>query len=222
MPVEDTNDVKSDDVLLLPGNTTTIRWSNDSIVPQHLLGAFGVLYGYNVDISLYLLNFTLNSSRNYEFIGKLASDVSNTGMHEITVPLFINNNRSYAIGVIGISLSSNYSSNNTIAIQLLKGASKFGLVYIGNTSNSSGLCSSWHMSKNSESEYNGALLNTLPQCPPERTGEELLNRLPPCPPTRDCAENDLGFREDKFLLSFFHPNASICFRQASFTRYIVA
>ena len=204
MPVQDANDVKSDDPLLLPGDSTIIHWLTEDVpFPHHLRGAFRVTLPYNVDISLYLLNFT---SREYVHITKLASNVSNTGAYEITVPpIRLNLSERFAVGVIGISLSKQYTftDDNPVAIHLLKGASKFGLVYIGNASNSR-LCSAWM--DNSKPEHT------------EHTGEALLNRLPPCPPTRACAENDLGFREDKFLLSFFHPNTSTCFRQTRFTR----
>lgn len=216
MPVLDTNVVESVDPLLIPGNRVNIRWSSDSIVPLHLQGAFAVTNNYNVDISLYLLNFV---SRNYMVISKLASDISNTGAYEITVPSnnLLNN---YAIGVIGISLSENYISTSPDyenATHLLKRATKFGLVYFGNAPNSRYICSSWVKSK---SEHTVEALFNLSLCPPEHTGEALLNRLPPCPPTRERAVNDLGFREDKFLLSFFHPDASTCFQQARFTRYV--
>ena len=204
VPVQDSNAVESDYLPLLPGNKTNIHWSPDSIVPLHLQGTFAVTFDYNVDIYLYLLNFDL---REYVFIEKLASDVPNTGTYEITVPL-INLSEGFTTGVIGISLSEQYpsqSTNSEIALHLLQGAAKFGLVYIGNSLNSTlrTLCSSWHSSE------------------AEDIGKTLLNRLPPCPPTRACAESDLDFKEDKFLLSFFHPDASSCFRQTTFTRYII-
>ena len=205
MPVQDSNVVESENLLLLPGNKTIIHWSPDSIVPPHLQETFTVTNDYHVDISLYLLNFT---SRNFVFIEKLASDVPNTGIYEITVPL-VNLSESFTIGIIGISLSEQFVSRSTRnvftknALGLLKRAPKFGLFYIGASLVARAICSLWRLSE------------------AEDIGKTLLNRLPPCPPTRACAENDLGFKEESFLLFFFHPGASSCFRQTSFTRYII-
>ena len=84
---------------------------------------------YNVDISLYQLDLL---SKNYVFIGILASNISNTGIYEITMPS-LNLSESFTAGVIGISLSEQFASrssrstHNTIkklALRLLKSSLK--------------------------------------------------------------------------------------------------
>ena len=203
VPVQDSTSVETNDTLLLPTNKTIVKWSPDSVIKPHLQETFAVTNGYDVDISLYFLNL---SSMSYVFIEKLANDVPNNGMYEITVPSVNPENFTVITGIIGISLSEQYASQPTlddftkIPLQLLKKASKFGIFYIRSSKHSRGLCSTWRLSE------------------PEDIGKTLLNRLPPCPPNRGCAENDLDFTEDNFLLSFLHPGASSCFRQTRFTR----
>ena len=202
MPVEDTNVVETDDVLLLPDNQTIIRWSPDSIIPPYLQEVYGLTDNYTVDISLYQLNF---ESESYTFTMKLASDIPNNGIHEIKIPS-IDQSQSFTAGLIGISLSEQFTSRSSRNVlssvySLLKKSPKFGLAYVATSLAARAICSEWCSSE------------------PNDIGETLLNRLPPCPPLRDAALNDPDFSEENFLLSFYHPGASSCFRQAVFTRY---
>ena len=201
VPVEDSNIIESADLLLLSGNKTVIRWSPDSIIEPHLQEAFA-LTNYSVDISLYQLDLALES---YTLIDKLASDVPNTGIYEITIPS-VDLSESFTAGVIGISLSEQFALRSTrnvfvdVAFGLLKRAPKFGLVYIGASLVARALCSAWLSSE------------------PKDIGETIANRLPPCPPVIDAAINDPDFTESNFLLFFYHPGASSCFRQVTITR----
>ena len=202
VPVQDSNIVESADLLLLPGNKTVIRWSPDSIIEPHLQEAFSLTNNYNVDISLYQLDLV---SENYTLIEKLATDVPNTGIYEITVPS-VNLSGSVAAGVIGISLSEQFALRSTrnaftnFALGLLKRAPKFGLYYFGYSVVARAACSAWRLLE------------------PEDIGETISNRLPPCPPVIEAAINDPVFEESNFLLWFYHPGASSCFRQVIFTR----
>lgn len=203
MPVEDSNVVEIDDVLLLPNSQTIIRWSPDAIIPPYLQEVYGLTDNHTVDISLYQLNF---ESENYTFTMKLVSDVPNNGIHEIKIPS-IDQSQSFTAGLIGISLSEQFTSRSSRNVlssvySLLKKSPKFGLAYFATSLAARPTCSQWQFSE------------------PNDIGETLLNRLPPCPPVRDAALNDPDFSEENFLLSFFHPNASSCFRQAVFTRYV--
>ena len=199
---EDSSVVESDDLLLLPGNKTVIRWSPDSIIEPHLQEAFGLTNNYSVDISLYQLDLL---SKNYVFIGKLASNIPNTGIYNITIPSF-NLSESFTTGVIGISLSEQFASRSTrnvfanIALGLLKRAPQLALVYIAGSLYARVKCSEWLSSE------------------PKNIGETIANRLPPCPPVREKAINDPDFTESNFLLFFFHPGASSCFREVTIDR----
>ena len=202
MPVEETNVVETDDVLLLPDSQTIIHWSPDSIIPPYLQEAYGLTDIYTVDISLYQLNF---ESESYTFTMKLASDIPNTGAYEIIIPT-IDQSENFTAGVIGVSLSEQFTSRSTrnavsIIYSLLKRSAIFGLAYVATSLAARAICSEWCSSE------------------PNNIGETLLNRLPPCPPVRDAAVNDPVFNESNFLLFFYHPGASSCFRQVMFTRY---
>ena len=202
--MQDSNIVDSDDLLLMPGNKTIIRWLPDSIVPPHLQETFAVTNDYNVDISLYRLDL---ASESYILIIEIANDIPNTGIYEITIPA-IDLPDNFAAGVIGISLSEQFATRSTrnaltsSAVGLLSRAAKFGLVYFGASLVARGICSVWHSLE------------------PDDIGETILNRLPPCPPSIDAALIDENFTESNFLLSFYHPGASSCFRQVRFTRYV--
>ena len=202
MPVQDTNFVETADVLLVPNNRTTIRWSPDSIIPQYLQGTFGITNNYGVDVSLYQLDL---ASENYTFIMKLASDIPNNGSSEITIPS-LDWPENFTAGVIGISLSESSASRSTrstvssAVLRLLTRAPKFGLAYVATSLAARLICSAWCSSQ------------------PKDIGEMILDRLPPCPPVRAAALNDPDFDEENFLLSFYHRGASSCFRQVVFTR----
>ena len=201
--VEDSNAVESAKTLLLPNDKAVIRWSPDSIVPPHFEDTFAVATDYNVDIYLYRLDLM---SENYTRIEKLASDIPNTGMYEITLPL-VNLPNPIAAGLIGVSLSEQFTSRSTrnalsnTVLGLLRRASNFGLIYVGVSLASRAICAVWLLTE------------------PDDIGEMILDRLPPCPPVRNAALNDPDFTEENFLLSFYHPGASSCFRQVQFTRY---
>ena len=203
MPVEETNVVETDDVLFLPGNQTVIRWSPDSIIPPYLQETYGLTDNFTVDISLYQLNI---ESESYTFTMKLASDIPNTGIYEITIPS-IDQSENFIAGVIGVSLSEQYTSRSSrsvtnIVFNLLKRAPNFGLAYVATSLAARAICSAWCSSE------------------PNDIGEMLLERLPPCPPVRNAALNDPDFSDESFGLGFFHPGASSCFRQVVFTRYV--
>ena len=203
MPVEETNVVETDDVLLLPGNQTVIRWSPDSIVPPHLKKAYGLTDNFTVDISLYQLNI---ESENYKFTMKLASDIPNTGIYEITIPS-IDQSENFVAGIIGVSLSEQFTPRSSRSVintvyNLLKISPIFGVTYVGISLYARAMCSDWCSSE------------------PNDIGETLLENLPPCPPTRDAADNDPIFNESNFLLFFYHPGASSCYRQVVFPRYV--
>ena len=195
--MEESNAVESEDVLLFPGNKTIIRWSLDS------LDASAVTTGYNVDIYLYRLDLL---SENYVLLENIASDIPNTGMYEITLPL-VNLPDAFAAGLFGVSLSEQFTSASTgnaipdDVLDLIRKASKFGLIYVGSSVASRGICAAWHLTESDD------------------IGETILDRLPPCPPIRDAALNDPDYIEQNFLLSFYHPGASSCFQQVQFTRY---
>ena len=200
--VEDSNAVESVKILLLPNDKAVIRWSPDSIIPPQFEDAFAVPTDYNVDIYLYRLDLM---SENYTRIEKLVSDIPNTGMYEITLPL-VNLPDAFAAGLIGVSLSEQFTSRSTrnalsnAVLGLLRRASNFGLIYVGGSLAARALCAAWLLTE------------------PDDIGEKILDRLPPCPPVRNAALNDPDFTEENFLLSFFHPGASSCFRQVQFTR----
>ena len=206
VPVQDTNIIETTDVLLLPGDRTTIHWSPDSIIEPNLQEAFAVTMDYSVDISLYQLDF---ASENYVLIEKIATNIPNTGTYEITIPsIDPSQSENFTVGVIGISISEQFNSwpNNNVTtnnvLSLLKRAPKFGLTYVATSLVARSICSEWHSSE------------------PDNIGETILNRLPPCPPVRDAALNDPNYSEEDLFLSFFHPGASSCFRQVVFTRYV--
>ena len=200
------NEVEHDtaDILLLPGNQTTIRWSPRSIIPEILQDSLLPTESFGVDISLYELDLTAES---YSVIVSLATNVPNTGMYELTLPQF-NLVQDYAAGVIGISLSEQFNIRTTrstslitAGINLLKGAVKFsGALYLGISLASRLACSAWVSSQ------------------PDDIGERIRNRLPPCPPNRELALIDSDFMEDNRAISYFHPGANSCFRQRVFTR----
>ena len=200
--VEDSNAVESAKILLLPNDKAVINWSPDSIVPLYFEDTFAVSTDYNVDIYLYRLDLM---SENYTKIERIASNIPNTGMYEITLPL-VNLQDSFAASLIGISLSKQFASRSTrnalsnTVLSLLTRASKFGLIYVGGSLASRALCAAWLLTE------------------PDDIGEMILDRLPPCPPVQNAALNDPVFTEENFLLSFFHPGASSCFRQVQFTR----
>ena len=205
VPFEDSSDVESDDVLLLPGNKTIVRWSPDSIVPPNFQAAFAVTNDYNVDISLYQLDLL---SKNYVFIGKLANNIPNTGLYEITMPSF-NLSESFTTAVIGVSLSEQFASRSSrfihnaitkLALRLLKSSPKTTLIIIGASLFARAACAVWHSMED------------------ENIGEEILGKVPPCPPNVGAFEFDERFTEDK--LSLLHPGAFTCYRQKEFTRYV--
>ena len=204
MSVEDSNAVESDKILLLPNDKTVIHWSPDSIVPLYFEDTFAVPTDYNVDIYLYRLDLM---SENYTRIEKLASDIPNTGMYEITLSL-VNLPDGFVAGLFGVSLTEQFTSASTgnaipdDVLDLIRKASKFGLIYVGGSLAAREICSAWLLTE------------------PDDIGEMILDRLPPCPLVQNAALYDPDFTEENFLISFYHPGASSCFRQVQFTRYI--
>lgn len=197
--MQDINAVETNDILLLPGNKTVVRWSPDSIIPSYLQETLNLQTSYSVDISLYELNF---DSENYMLISHLATNILNTGEYQITIPS-LELSENFIVGIIGISISEQFSSVSTdtnTLLGLLKRAPKFGLIYVATSLASRSVCSSWYSSEFKD------------------IGETIANKLPPCPPVRDAALNDPNFIEVNYLLSFFHPGASSCFQQVVFTK----
>ena len=200
MSVQDVSAVETNDVLLHPGDRTFVRWSSNSIVPSYIQENFLLTTNYRVDISLYELKF---DSGSYTLISKLATNIRNTGVYQITVPSFTLLERSVGTGIIGVSVSGQVESQSPITnslLGLLKSAPVFGMTYVTTSLAFRSICSAWYSSES------------------KNIGETIANRLPPCPPVRDAALNDPDFVEENFLLSFFHPGASSCFRQVVFTR----
>ena len=201
MPVEDSNDIESSNTLLFPDDKTVIRWSPDSIVP---LNTSAEPTDYNVDIYLYVLDLM---SEDFSMIEIIASNIPNTGMFEITLPL-VDLPDNFTSGRIGVSLSEQFPSRSTrnaipnSVRTLLIRACKCALIYLGVSLTARALCAAWRLTE------------------PDNIGQTILDRLPPCPPSKDEAEKDPNFRDESFALSFFHPDASSCFRQVKITRYV--
>jgi len=206
--IEDTSALQIDDeVFLFPSNRTTIRWSSFAIIPQNLQNSLLSSQTFGVDISLYELNVT---GQTYSRIAKLATNVPNTGVYEVTLPIF-NLTDDYATGFIGVSLSEQFGVRTTRSTRLItRGLSLlkraipiFRVVYLGFSLFARTQCSRWVRSQ------------------PEGIGDEIKSRLPPCPPTvRDARQNTEHFIQDNRLIWIFHPGASTCYRQRTFIRYV--
>lgn len=208
--VLDTNFVETTDVLLLPGNKTTIHWPPNSIVEPHLQEVLSLPNNYSVDISLYQLNV---DSENYTFIMKLATDIPNSGTHEITVPS-LDQPVDMTAGIIGVSIAEQFSTRPTRNIKLIASLlRKAGVLSLGIAIRSiktslvlRGLCAIWLLSE------------------PNNIGDIISKRLPPCPPDiRRALKDTSTFKEESRLsISIFHPGAYRCFRQISgFIRFII-
>ena len=205
MPVEVTSAVETADLLLLPGNKTIVRWSPDSIVPPNLQEIFGIASNYTVDISLYQLNLVLE---NYTLISKLATDIPNTGVYEITAPS-INQSEEVIAGVIGISISEQFNSrdrstrNAALVIRVIQIAFS-PVIQFAVSLFLREKCSEWLSSE------------------PSDIGKIISSTLPACPQNREKALEDTNFKEENFLLSVYHKGASSCFRQrTNFRRFVV-
>lgn len=210
MPVEDTSAVETTDLLLQPGNQTIIHWSPSSVIPLNLLEDFGIANDFTVDISLYQLN---PISENYTLIEKLATDIPNTGVYEITVPL-IDETENITVTIIGISISEKISSRPTRNVArvlrfLRKAVIYTSVKYIKSSVIKRAACALWLLTE------------------ADNTGQMISKQLPPCPTNFMKANlNRTSYKEEiypvigKLLTRIFHPGAFSCFRQIDPTRLI--
>ena len=154
-----------------------------------------------VNIDLYRFNNAARPPKWQKMI-ILSSEIPNNGSATVEIPKSVRVQDPQLV-VIKVSLSPDQSIN--IRDQRIMGWS--GLAYSESLDATlSKLCLSWSIKQDTN------------------IGEILLGRLPPCPPNVRLAVLDSLYLEDRQISSyreFFHPNASRCFHQATFTRSTV-
>ena len=152
-----------------------------------------------VNIELYQYRKAAQSSNWQKMIG-LATNIPNFGKASVEIPKSILVQDPQVV-VIKISLSPDQPLDITDQLRIAEWS---GLAFTESLDATlSKLCFVWS---------NGQKINV---------GEILLERLPPCPPNVQLALLDSLYLEDTQTSSyreFFHPNASRCFHQATFTR----
>ena len=173
-----------------------LEWLPGFFFPENAENSTSAL----VDIDLYRYN-RLARPPAWQKMIVLATEVPNTGNATVEIPKSVLIQDPQLI-VIKISLSPSQPAAVVIIDQRIAGWS--GLAYSESIDRTlSKLCFSWSNKQDTN------------------IGETLLERLPPCPPNVRLAVLDSLYLEDRQISSyreFFHPNASRCFRQATFTR----
>lgn len=208
MPVEDSSGIETSDILLQPGNETTIHWSPDAIIPPSLQEAFAIS-NFTVDISLYQLDA---ASEKKTWIERLGTGIKNLGETIIKLPTLIENKLKDKISsvIVGISISKTFDHPHIAddVFHILAGATIFSPTnYINFLLKPRSLCSIWLHSE------------------PARIGRRIARRLPPCPTNLKKALRDKTFKEEKgwfaeLSIKFFHPGADTCFRERNPIRFI--
>ncbi|XP_065905349.1 sushi domain-containing protein 2-like isoform X2 [Dysidea avara] len=203
---EDSTEVIYDNITLSTGDDIMIHWSPDSIFPQSLKEPLFGAETFKVDISLYMLD---SNNENYSFVAKLASDVTNTGMYQVTVQE-LSMIEDYAAGVIGVSLSEQFAGRTKRGITdiidtIVRNAIKYGPMLLiaeyVDPQYTRSACELWALAESVRGDI----------------GSQILNRVPPCPPNRELALKDDNFDEEGFLSIIFHTFADSCFKQRDFT-----
>ena len=171
-----------------------LEWLPGFFFPENAENSTSAL----VDIDLYRYN-RLARPPAWQKMIVLATKIPNTGNATIEIPKSVLL-QDPQLAVFKISLSSNQPVD--IIDQRIAGWS--GLAYTESLDRTlSKLCLVWSINQDTN------------------IGETLLERLPSCPPNVRLAVLDSLYIEDRQISSyreFFHPNASRCFRQATFTR----
>ena len=192
------------DLFFVSNDMVEISWDKDSLLPPSIAEEFNVVV--TVDIQLFELN---TDTGNTQFIMNLASNISNTGLHNFMIPSMFDETSTAVFQVtiaevISISLTEILPVYVETIIDQIKGqvAQWSKAIYVSGSNFLRDLCDEW-----CENE-------------PEGIGEEILERLPPCPPTLPQARADSVFDEEDLGDDFretFHPGAFSCFRQVVFT-----
>ena len=193
--------------LIRTGDSFTVVWSNQTVIP----GVDPALY--TVNITLFCLNDPEREIRTET--ATLASNVSNTGQAQVTVPnLSIPGMDVCAASVqvgFGGPVSQQTAGDELVRtrrqVTLSQALARLGrigrragiwsiVVYVAVSPALRFLCDQWFDRE------------------PPGIGEELNRQVQPCPPTRDQALRDNRFTmENPILSQIFHPNTGGCFRQ---------
>lgn len=175
-----------------------LKWQPGFLFPLNAENSTSALV--NIDLYRYNRISRAEQTRWQKMIG-LATNINNTGSATVEVPKSVLV-QDPQLAVIKISLSPDQPLD-TVDSRI---AAWSGLVYTESLDNTlSKLCFVWSNGQRSD------------------IGPELLDRLPPCPPTVRLALLDSLYLEEQQISSyreFFHPNASRCFRQATFSRSV--
>ena len=200
-------------------NTVMIKWTPISLPPV-IEDMF--MQPYTVDISLHSIDSQMQTS---SLMGKIATNIPNTGSCEVTLPHIDDASKVVAIG-IGVSETSvsemkrdgnqdDYTIRDILGtigeILNVKRYIKNPLELVKDVVDVRGFVidGAYRIA----CEVYGAL-------EPENIGDEINDRLPPCPPTIDRARRDRQFTRENEILEFVTVGTvRQCYAQNVFDRY---
>ena len=188
-----------EDQFYVAGDTVTVLWDSDMLLPATLVEDIEVL----VNIDLIIIDA---ESGDDGLLFNLAESVPNDGVHGVVIPVYDDiSSVLIQVSLAEIVTPSTIPGHIRELFNEVEGKVKqwSEVVIISGSNFLRELCLEW-----SEGQ-------------PEAIGDQIMTRLPPCPLTVGRARADSVFEEENLSDGFratFHPGTASCFRQVVYTR----